>query len=52
MSIVNGLFRFPAIVDVPRTVQAELQDETDEMVETIRDLKLLTGHVENGELVI
>jgi hypothetical protein len=46
------VFRFPAIVDVPRAVQAELQDETDEMIEAIRDLKLLTGHIENGTLVI
>ena len=46
------VFRFPAIIDVPRAVQAELQDEADEMVEAIRDLKLLTDHTEKCTLVI
>jgi len=38
--------RFPAIVDVPRAVQAELQDEADENVEAIRDLKVLADQAE------
>jgi hypothetical protein len=46
------VLRFPTIVDVPRTVQAELQDEADEMVEAIRDLKLLTAHTKKCTLVI
>jgi hypothetical protein len=40
------VFRFPAIVDVPRAIQAELPDEANESVEAIRDLKLLTDHTE------
>lgn len=46
------ILRFPAIVDVPRAFQAELQDEADEAVEAIRDLKLLRENHEKRTFLI
>jgi hypothetical protein len=44
--------RFPAIVDVPRAIQAELQEEADENIEAIRDLKFITEQTDKCMSII